>query len=252
MRAVRVREDRFAWTSLGVGLSLWTLGSIWQVLGHLRGIAVVSPGLVDALWLTIYPCTLLAFAGLARPWLRSSGTALARDATMIMLVSAAVVTAFVLPQVAVNEGNLSAGAQIVFSAYPIADSVLLTVALVGAAVAGRRAGPVWWLFATGIVVLVGGDVLWALQAAAGTWQPVMGSNAVYPLFVGLVAVAAWVPRGGPASPGRAASVRTARRGADRRRRRDRPARRQRVGQRSPLPRSCSPRSACSAPSTAPA
>jgi EAL domain-containing protein (putative c-di-GMP-specific phosphodiesterase class I) len=194
LRAVRVREDRFAWATLGAGLSLWTLGSIWQVVAQLRGIAVVSPGLVDALWLTIYPCTLITFVAFARPWLKRSGTALARDAMMIMFVAAAVVTAFVLPQVAVNDGHLSVGGQIVFAAYPIADSVLLSVALVGAAVAGRRAGAVWWLFATGIVVLVGGDVLWTLQAAAGTWQPVMGSNAVYPLWPGLVAVAAWLPR----------------------------------------------------------
>ena len=137
---------------------------------------------------------------------------------MIMLVCAAVVTAFVLPQVEVNKGNLSAAAQIVLTAYPIADSVLLSVALAGVAVAGRRAGALWWLFATGIFVLVGGDILWALHAAAGTWQPVMSSNAVYPLWTGLVAVAAWLPRRqshgtvGAAGIRRHAAVLVARRG----------------------------------------
>ena len=72
LRAVTVREGRFAWAWLGVGLSLWTLASIWQVLAALRGIAVVSPGFVDALWLMFYPCTLLAFGAFARPWLRRS------------------------------------------------------------------------------------------------------------------------------------------------------------------------------------
>jgi EAL domain-containing protein (putative c-di-GMP-specific phosphodiesterase class I) len=194
LRAVRVREERLAWASLGIGLTLWTLGSIWQVLADLRGIAVVSPGPVDALWLSIYPCTLLTFAALARPWLRRSGTALAVDVLMIMLVCGAVVTAFVLPQVTANKGQLSEAAQVAFSAYPFADCVLLTVALVGAVMAGRRAGTVWMLFTTASIVLVAGDVLWALQAAAGTWQPVMGSNAVYPVWPGLAAVAAWLPR----------------------------------------------------------
>jgi EAL domain-containing protein (putative c-di-GMP-specific phosphodiesterase class I) len=193
-RAVRVRDERLAWVSLAFGLSLWTLGSIWQVLADLRGIAVVSPGPVDALWLTIYPCTLLTFAAFARPWPKRSGIALAVDVLMIMLVCGAVVTAFVLPQLTANKGQLSGAAQVVFSAYPFADCVLLTVASVGAVVAGRRAGTVWMLFTTGSVVLVGGDILWALQAAAGTWQPVMGSNAVYPLWPGLAAVAAWLPR----------------------------------------------------------
>jgi EAL domain-containing protein (putative c-di-GMP-specific phosphodiesterase class I) len=208
LRAVRVREGRLAWASLGAGLSLWTLGWTWLLLADLRGIAVTSPGPVDALWLTIYPCTLLTFAAFARPWLRRSGTALGVDVLMIVLVGGAVVTAFVLPQVTANKGQLSGAEQLVFSAYPIADSVLLTLALVGAVVAGRRAGAVWMLFATGIVVVVTGDILWTLQAAAGTWQPVMGSNSVYPLWPGLAAVAAWLPRHQPRPARGTASVRT--------------------------------------------
>jgi hypothetical protein len=146
------------------------------------------------LWLTVYPCTLLTFAALARPWLRKSGMTPALDATMLVLVTAAVVTAATLPALSVNQGNISVGAQLVTLAYPVGDSVLLSVALIGAAVAGWRAGAVWRLLAIGSVMLVGGDILWTLQTAAGTWQPVMSSNAVYPLWPGLAAVAAWLPR----------------------------------------------------------
>ena len=73
VRAVRVREQRFAWGVLGLGLTLWTIGSIWQVAGRARtASAVVTPGPADVLWLTVYPCTLLTFVALARPWLRSA------------------------------------------------------------------------------------------------------------------------------------------------------------------------------------
>ena len=194
VRAIRVPEQRFAWGILGLGLSLWTIGSIWQVLGELYGIHLATPGPADVLWLTVYPCTLITFAALARPWLRNAGVTLALDAAMLVLVAAAVVTAAVLPALTANQGDISAGAQIVTLAYPVGDVVLLSAALIGAAVAGWRAGAVWCLLAIGSVVLVAGDILWTLQTANGTWQPVMGSNAVYPLWPGLAALAAWLPR----------------------------------------------------------
>jgi EAL domain-containing protein (putative c-di-GMP-specific phosphodiesterase class I) len=191
VRAARVREHRFGWGVLGLGFSLWTLGSILQVLGNLYGVTFSSPGPVDALWLTLYPCALITFSALGRSWMRHAGVALASDTLTVMLVTAAAVTACVLPQMMANQGGLSGTAQIAFMAYPIADCVLLTVALVGAVVAGREAGLIWRLLGIGVVTLVAADILWALQAAAGTWQPVMGSNAVYPIFPTLAALAAW-------------------------------------------------------------
>ena len=111
------------------------------------------------LWLTVYPCTLLTFAALARPWLRSSGTTVALDATMLVLVSSAVVTAAVLPTLTANQGQISGAAQLVTLAYPVGDTVLLSVALIGAVVAGWRAGAVWRL------------------RAAPSWCPGLGADA---------------------------------------------------------------------------
>ena len=65
-------------------------------------------------------------------------------------------------------------------AYPVADSALLSMAIIGAAVAGWRAGRAWTLLALGALALVVGDALWALQAAAGTWEPVMDSQRALP------------------------------------------------------------------------
>ena len=68
------------------------------------------------------------------------------------------------------------------------------MAVIGAAVAGWRAGRAWTLIAVGALTLVVGDGLWALQASAGTWEPVMDSNALYPLWPALAALAAWLPK----------------------------------------------------------
>ena len=47
------------------------------------------PGLADVFWLALYPCVLVAFAALARPWLRRAPRKLALDAATIMLATAA-------------------------------------------------------------------------------------------------------------------------------------------------------------------
>ena len=134
---------------LGFGLTLWSIGSIWQVLGELYGITVVTPGPADVLWLTVYPCTLVTFAALARPWLRSSGhhAGARRDDARARLRrrrhGGRAADADRQP------GPISGGAQLVTLAYPVGDTVLLSVALIGAAVAGWRAGAVWRLLAIG-------------------------------------------------------------------------------------------------------
>lgn len=190
--AVRHRERRLAWSALGAALLLHALG--WLTLRPES--TVPTPGLADAFWLAMYPFIALTLAALAWPWLRRSPARLALDAATVMLTAAALVTAVVLRQASENAGGLTGIAQLINFAYPFADSVLLSVALIGAAVAGWRTGPAWTVLAGGILALVVADVLWAQQAAAGTWLPVMDSNALYPLWTWLAAAASCI-RGRP-------------------------------------------------------
>ena len=135
-----------------------------------------------------------------------------------MLAAAAVATALVLPTAVANPGHLTGAEQLVNFAYPVADCILLTIAVVGAAVAGWRAGAVWSLLAAGIFVLVGGDVLWALQAAAGPGSRSWAPTPIYPLWAWAAAVAAWLARAGRAHGGSARRAHPRRRTGRRRRR----------------------------------
>ncbi|MDA0162114.1 EAL domain-containing protein [Solirubrobacter ginsenosidimutans] len=189
-RAAAHRERRFAWTVLGTGLISSGIGWILQPQATVAPV----PGLADGFWLAAYPCYLATFAALARPWLRRAPRKLALDGAAIMLATAGVAIALVLPNAAANPGRLTGIEQLVNFAYPAADCVLLTVALIGAAVAGWRAGPAWSLLAVGIVALVTGDILWALHAADGTWNPIMSSNAIYPIWAWLAAAAVYAGR----------------------------------------------------------
>nr|WP_157592709.1 EAL domain-containing protein [Solirubrobacter soli] len=182
-----VRERRVAWAALGAGLLSSSFGWVLQKQSG------TSPtlGIADVFWLGLYPGMLVAFAALARPWVRRAPGTVALDAATIMLATAALLSAAALPVALKNTGNLSGFEQVISFAYPAFDCILLTVALIGAAVVGWRGGPSWTFLAAAIVVLVIGDTLWAMQAASGTWALVMGSNAIYPLvhWLALTAVA---------------------------------------------------------------
>jgi EAL domain-containing protein (putative c-di-GMP-specific phosphodiesterase class I) len=192
-RALLVPASRLAWAALGTGLSLWTFGSVWQVVGDLHGATPSFPNIADACWLGAYPFVFANFAVLARPWLRRAPRAVALETVLVGFGMSALVTALVLPRVLGNASHLSPLAQAVNLAYPLADCALLSVAVIGAAVAGLRSGRTWLPIAVGAVVLVIADGLWTLQAANGTWAPVMTSNALYPLWPACAALAAWLP-----------------------------------------------------------
>jgi EAL domain-containing protein (putative c-di-GMP-specific phosphodiesterase class I) len=191
MRAARVREHRVAWFALGAGMTMSVIG--WLVPPATGD--GPSAGLADAFWLGFYPCLLVSFAALARPWVRRAPRKLALDAATVMLAMAALATAVVLPAALANTGRLTTAQQLVSFGYPAFDCIALTVALIGAMVVGWRGGASWTLIAAAIVVLVIGDTLWAMQAAAGTWAVVMGSNAIYPAVHWLAATAVYVGTG---------------------------------------------------------
>ncbi|MBE2315537.1 EAL domain-containing protein [Solirubrobacter sp. CPCC 204708] len=192
-RAVLVGQDRVAWTVLSVGMTLWTLGFVVQVIGDMHGVVPDFPSISDGFWLGSYPFAFTTFAIFAWPWLRRAPKALTLETLAVGFGLTALVTAAVVPLMTANAGGLSTLARIVNLTYPVADCALLSVALIGAAVAGRRGGRTWMLLALGALALTSADAVWALQAYAGTWEPVMPSNALYPLWPSFVAVAAWLP-----------------------------------------------------------
>jgi EAL domain-containing protein (putative c-di-GMP-specific phosphodiesterase class I) len=190
LRAARHRERRFAWAALGAGFVCDTLGWLLQP----QNSDVPAPGIADVAWLALYPCLLAAFAALAAPWVRRAPRKLLLDGATIMLATAAVATSVALPEALDNAGGLTGAELIVNFAYPAADCILLTVAVIGAAVAGWRGGRAWTLLAAAILTLAIADFLWATQAATGTWAIVMSSNAIYPLCNWLALAAVYAGR----------------------------------------------------------
>ena len=198
IRVAALREERLPWTLLAGGLVLWTTGCAYQVLLDLGGGTLGYPSFADALWLPAYPITLVAIIRLAQLRLHRPAVTVALDVQVITLVVTATVAAAVMPHVIENDGRLSGLAQAINLAYPLADGLFIAVALTCVVLVGRRGGGLWALLGGAALALVLGDAIWALHAAAGTWEPVVPSNALYPLWPGLLAAAAWLPaRRGP-------------------------------------------------------
>lgn len=193
VRAIRRPDERLAWGLLAAGLSLWTLGSVWQVAQDLRGADLPFPSVSDALWLSLYPFAFAALGVLAHARLSRPPGRFALDALMVSLVALAVVAQLVEPAVTSNRGDVSLLGQAVNAAYPAADALLVALSLTAALLAGWRADRTWSLLAAGAVALTAADTLWTVQASDGTWAPVMSSNALYPAFAVLVAASAWTP-----------------------------------------------------------
>ena len=180
--ALRTHERRFARVALGLGLCSSVVG--WILLSP--DATAPEPGVADIAWLGLYVGALATFVALARPWLRRAPVKLGFDAATILLAATALVIAIVVPRTTEHFGDFNA---LVTFAYPIADCLLLTIAVIGALVAGRQADTAWNLLAAAVAAQVLGDIAWAARAAEGTWAPAMGTNAFYPLFAWLAALA---------------------------------------------------------------
>jgi EAL domain-containing protein (putative c-di-GMP-specific phosphodiesterase class I) len=193
IRAVARREERLPWALVAAGLVVWTTGFAYQVLLDLGGGTLGYPSLADALWLLAYPITLVAIVRLAQLRLHRPAVTVALDIQVITLVVTATVAAAILPHVIENDRRLSGLAQAINLAYPLADGLFLAVALTCVVLAGRRGGGLWALLGGAAAALVVADAIWALHAAAGTWNPVIPANALYPLWPAMLAAAAWLP-----------------------------------------------------------
>lgn len=193
VRVVKRSDDRLAWGTLAAGVTLWNFGTYYLAFAELTALTASFPSVADLLWMSAYPLMFASFGIFAWPWLRRAPKTLALEMLAVGFGLTALVTSIVVPLMTGNVGGLSFAEQALNLIYPIADCALLSVALIGAMVVGRRGGRTWILLGAGALALVGADALWALSASAGTLASAMTSSALYPLWPGFAAVAAWLP-----------------------------------------------------------
>ena len=194
VRAVRVSTDRFAWILLGFGLLAWSAAEIYNTV-HLSKLANPPyPSLSDALWLTFYPASYIAFVLLVRRRMRDARASLWLDGLVAALAVTTVGEVLVFEPVVSTTGGspLQVATDV---AYPLADLMLLALVVGVFALAGWRPGRAWALIGAGLAAMAIADSVYAYQAANQTYVEGTALDALWPAAVLLVGAAAWAPSG---------------------------------------------------------
>ncbi len=194
-RAWHVRTERAAWFLVGLGIFSWATADIYYSLHLDDAVALPIPSIADGLWLAQYPLSLAAVVLLMRSRLTSGGIRAWLDGGIAGLAVAAVSAAVVLPSVLNGSGGTPSSEYLTNLAYPVVD--IVTVGAVCAALGARqwRLDRMWGSFALGFISFAVADIVYLVQAAAGTWVDGTIMDAGW-LVAGLaIACAAWQPLG---------------------------------------------------------
>ncbi len=193
--AVRVctrREDRWAWGLMTFGLMTWTAGDlVWTLwLDNLSN--PPSPSIADGLYLAMYPAMYAALMLLIRSRLRDAALAQWLDGAIVGLALAAIGAVLILPTVlAVSKGRVIE--DVVNLAYPLGDLTLLAFVVVAYSLSNWRPGRLWLLLGASMAVDAIADLVFAYQAAKGTYAAGGILDAMWPVAMSLLALAAWQP-----------------------------------------------------------
>jgi two-component system, cell cycle response regulator len=191
-RVVMRKEDRLAWTLIGLGVLAWSLGEVYYTFALWDLPSIPIPSAADGGYLA-FP--VLAFAGicvLARAQVRRAASTLWTDGLAAALAVGSVSAAIVLDQVLAHAQGRSLEV-ITNLAYPVTDLVLLGSCITVIALRGWRLDRTWLLVAGGVVVFWIADSLYLVETALGTYTPGGVFDIGWWLGLVLIALAAWQP-----------------------------------------------------------
>ena len=191
-RGFLVRAERVPWLLLGSGMLLWTLGDLYYFafLSHLDEIPI--PSVSDPFYLAFYPVSYVALALLLRARIDRFRGNLWLDGVIASLAVAALGSAVVFDKVISTTG----GSPLVVAtnlAYPLADLLLLALAVATFALTGWRFDRTWALVAAGFAVFALTDSIYLYETALGSYVEGGPLDVGWPAALALIACSAWQP-----------------------------------------------------------
>ncbi|MEO5711710.1 MAG: bifunctional diguanylate cyclase/phosphodiesterase [Nocardioidaceae bacterium] len=184
-RAASEPEQR-SWTlPLALATTVYLLGNIAYMVQSARG-DVMVPSVADVGYLAAYPLLVAGLMLALRADLRGVRLIVALDGLSGTLAGSAVVTWAIAPLVArVWDGSLAAATTL---AYPVCAAVAVAVTFGAVGMVGRSRGRGFLVWALGLLLFGGADVVYAYRLAYDSYQPGTWLDALW--AVGLVLVAA--------------------------------------------------------------
>jgi two-component system cell cycle response regulator len=191
-RGVKVRAERTAWLTMGVGVVGWALGNVYYtaVLWDMDPIPI--PSVSDVLWLVYYPVVYIAVAMLLRARIARFHASLWVDGALAALAVAALSAAVVFQSVLQSTGGEPVEVATNL-AYPLGDLVLLGMVTGGVALTGWKPGRTWGALALSFILFGVSDGIYLWGNATGSWQAGSVFEAGWPAATVLLAWAAWMP-----------------------------------------------------------
>jgi diguanylate cyclase (GGDEF)-like protein len=189
LRAIRVREERRAWTLIAVGASLWAIGeAVWRVHYTTQAEPPI-PSLSDLFWLAFYPFVYAGIVILIRERTRQVSAAIWTDGVIAALAVGAVASAVVLDAVADRGGPTLANS--VNLLYVVADAVMIGLILVAFAINGWRLDRAWAWLGGALAIFAVSDSIYLYEIAKGTYSTGGPLDAGWAIGLLLLGIAAW-------------------------------------------------------------
>jgi diguanylate cyclase (GGDEF)-like protein len=189
VRAAAVRTDRLAWACIGAGLLCYAAGTLLYqaVIQHLS--EVPYPSVSDALWLLLYPASIVGVWLFVRARLAGSVISMWLDALTSGLGLISVSAAFVFPRL--TEGASGPPAALVTNfAYPVLDLALAATVVGGMAALAAWRDRTWLLLVIGFLTFAVADSWYLLQIAEGAYTPGSLVDGMYVVAATVIAVSA--------------------------------------------------------------
>ncbi len=192
IRAALYREERAAWTVMGLGILAWTAGEIYYAVALSHRDEVPIPSLADAGYLVFYPACYIALALLVKARMPGFRGSLWLDGAIAALAVSAVAAALAFERII--EVSTSGDVLPVATglAYPIGDLVLLGLVVGVFGLSGWRPATAWKLIGAGLALMAVADGVYLLQSAEGTYVEGGLLDALWPAAALLVGFSAWI------------------------------------------------------------
>jgi diguanylate cyclase (GGDEF)-like protein len=192
-RALRGGPERAAWFAIAAAILAWSAGDIWWTLYIEDNAEAPYPSPADIGYLAFYPLAVLGLYLLVRARASELDSRLWMDGVIAALGTGALGAALVFEFVA----DRTTGTAIEVAttlAYPLADIVLVALAVGVIALTRWRPGRTWTLLLAGLGAMAVADVAFTLQTYEAT---VPGGDWVEPIYLisaVLLGLAAWQPQ----------------------------------------------------------
>jgi diguanylate cyclase (GGDEF)-like protein len=189
-RAWCVSTERLAWALLAVAIAGNAAGDIVYTL--FVGDSGPFPSIAEPFYLIFYPCAYVALLLLIRARATRMAAGVAIDGVACALAMAAVAATIAFGPISAATGG-SEAAVVVGLAYPIADLLLLALAVAMVVILGWRSERRLLLLAAAFAIFAVADTVYLYQSAKGSYVEGRFIDAFWPVGTLLTVYASWLP-----------------------------------------------------------